>query len=71
MSPPDKKNRRKSKTSSMDSESQLSAVLDTVGEGIIAIDSGSAVIMVNREFENIWGYKREEIIGEDLTKLMP
>lgn len=55
----------------MDSGNQLAAVLETVGEGIVAIDSGGTVIMVNREFENIWGYERDEIIGRDLTILMP
>lgn len=55
----------------IDSDSYLSAVLDTVGEGIITIDSSGAVVMVNREFENIWGYGRGEVIGQNLTMLMP
>lgn len=55
----------------IDSENQLMAVLDTVGEGIITIDSAGTVIMVNREFENIWGYARGEVIGTNLSELMP
>ena len=55
----------------IESDSYLSAVLDTVGEGIITIDSSGAVVMVNREFENIWGYGRDEVIGQNLTMLMP
>lgn len=66
--------RKPSRTKStrlIESDSYLSAVLDTVGEGIITIDSSGAVVMVNREFENIWGYARNEVIGQNLTALMP
>ncbi len=49
----------------------LQAVLDTVGEGIIAIDSSSRIVLVNKEVQNIWGYSQEELIGESIHLLMP
>ncbi len=55
----------------VDSQTQLSAVLDTVGEGIITIDSNSIIVMVNREVENIWGYAHDELVGKPLQVLMP
>ncbi len=67
----DKKKPGKTNKSVIDSGNHLLAVLDTVGEGIVTIDSEGTVIMVNREFENIWGYQRDEIIGVNLTILMP
>jgi PAS domain S-box-containing protein len=53
------------------SKIQFSAVLNTVGEGIITIDSNSNIIMVNQEVQNIWGYTQEELIGKNLHILMP
>lgn len=49
----------------------LGAVLDTVGEGIITIDSGSNIIMINRVAEKMWGYKKNELLGKSLLSLMP
>jgi len=53
------------------SKIQLSAVLDTVGEGIITIDTTGTIVMLNQEIQNIWGYTHEEIIGKNLRSLMP
>ena len=53
------------------SQRQLSAVLDTAGEGIITIDSTSTIVMVNQEAQNIWGYQQEELVGKKLHFLMP
>ncbi len=58
-------------------EKRLSAVLDTVGEGIITIDINGKIIMVNREANLIWGYhvgylKNKQfsiLIGSDLKPI--
>ncbi len=62
---------RRSREALQQSETQLRAVLDTVGEGVITIDTASTIVMVNQEVEKIWGYRPEEIIGKSLTLLMP
>ncbi len=51
-------------------EKRLSAVLDTVGEGIITIDESCDIIMVNREANLIWGYDLGELMAEPLTRLI-
>ncbi len=53
------------------SEAQFRAVLETVGEGIITVDSTSTIVMVNQGVQNIWGYRQEELIGRKLQVLMP
>jgi PAS domain S-box-containing protein len=63
--------RKESEHKLMKSEHQLSAVLSTVGEGIITIDAESTIVMANEEVERIWGYTREELIGSKITLLMP
>ncbi|MGB0388086.1 MAG: PAS domain S-box protein [Ardenticatenaceae bacterium] len=52
-------------------EQKLSSVLNTVGEGIITIDSASTIVMVNQEVQNIFGYQQEELINQKLQILMP
>lgn len=49
----------------------LSAVLDTVGEGIITVDFDGIIVMVNREVEQIWGYTSNELLSKNLEILMP
>ena len=46
-------------------------MLETVGEGIITIDSSSTIVMVNQEVQNIWGYRQEDLTGKKLHILMP
>ena len=65
------KTKQQAKAELVDSQARLSAVLDTVGEGIITIDSGSTIVMVNREAESIWGYAQEELVEKQLHLLMP
>ena len=65
------KERRRAEKELINSQGQLSAVLDTAGEGIITIDSTSTIVMVNQEVQRIWGYQREELVGKKLHFLMP
>ena len=50
---------------------QLEAVLETVGEGIVAADSSGKIVMVNQAVQDIWGHRAEELIGESLQMLIP
>ncbi len=51
-------------------EKRLSAVLDTVGEGIVTVDSTLNIVMVNRAANKIWGYNPGELIDASLTTLI-
>jgi PAS domain S-box-containing protein len=53
------------------SENLFRSVLNTVGEGIITIDLQDKIVMINDEVSMIWGYSREELIGENIHLLMP
>jgi PAS domain S-box-containing protein len=50
---------------------QLVSVLDTVGEAIITISKEGFIIMANKATEKAWGYSIDELIGMDMTVLMP
>lgn len=58
-------------TERLAAEQRLAAVLDTVGEGIITIDTDDRIVMVNTAVETMWGYTREELLGQPATLLMP
>lgn len=49
----------------------LAAVLGTVGQGIITIDTDSRIVMVNPKIVEVWSYAPDELIGKDVTMLMP
>ncbi|MFH1525743.1 MAG: PAS domain S-box protein [Bacteroidota bacterium] len=52
-------------------ESQLNAILETVGEGIITINKDGNIILINQQCLNIFGYKHEELIGKNLLTIIP
>jgi PAS domain S-box-containing protein len=53
------------------SENLFRSVLNTVGEGIITIDLQDKIIMINDEVTMMWGYSRDELIGQNTRILMP
>ncbi len=52
------------------SEAQMQSVLDTVGEGIIAVDESLNVVMINQEAVNIWKCDHNELVGKNLQVLI-
>ncbi|MCF8475425.1 MAG: PAS domain S-box protein [Pseudolabrys sp.] len=39
--------------------------------GMLMIDHSGRIVMINNEFEKLFGYKREELMGELIEKLVP
>ncbi len=54
------------------SEQRNIAIIKTVGEGIVVIDSGSKIQLVNEELVKIFGYSSEnDLLGKSIATLMP
>ncbi|WP_179957554.1 PAS domain S-box protein [Exilibacterium tricleocarpae] len=53
------------------SEAKASAVLNTVPDGIVNIDLRGEITSFNQAAEKIFGYRSEEVLGGDITRLLP
>lgn len=54
-----------------ESEMRYRTLTETASDAIITIDEDSKIIYVNEAVEEMFGYLPEEIIGKNLTQLMP
>jgi PAS domain S-box-containing protein len=55
----------------LESVNLLHSVLNTVEEGIVTADSSGKIILVNEQIQMIFGYKEDELIGQNIQTLMP
>ncbi|MEP6706666.1 MAG: GAF domain-containing protein [Pyrinomonadaceae bacterium] len=46
-------------------------IAETASDAILTIDQDSTILFVNRATEKIFGYTRDELVGQDMTMLMP
>lgn len=52
-------------------EETLRAVLESVPDAVIAADATGAIVLVNRQTEDLFGYPRSELLGRPVEMLMP
>ncbi len=47
------------------------ALLEAAPDGMIIVGEDGAIVLVNRQLEALFGYTREELIGEPIERLLP
>ncbi|HEY8037243.1 MAG TPA: PAS domain S-box protein [Methylobacter sp.] len=61
---------RRSKHQLVEREAKLNSIFNASVEGIITIDMSDIIVSANAAVETIFGYKPEELIGCNISKLM-
>ncbi len=54
-----------------ESEEELRAILDNLVEGVVTIDEEGTILSLNRAIETMFGYDRDELLGNNVRSLMP
>jgi PAS domain S-box-containing protein len=62
---------REMSASLRDSERHMQAVLDKVDQGIITISEAGNIELFNPAAEHMFGYRREDVVGKNVSMLMP
>jgi PAS domain S-box-containing protein len=52
-------------------EARFRAAVESAPNGMVMIDRGGTIILVNREVERLFGYAREELLGQPIERLVP
>jgi PAS domain S-box-containing protein len=63
--------RKRAEQAIRESETRFRTLAETASDAIITIDEASFIVFVNPAAEKIFGYTAEEMLGEELTMLMP
>lgn len=63
--------RKRALSSLRESETRYKTVLETVVDGIITIDEKGRIESINTAAERIFGYRHLEVIGQNVSMLMP
>jgi PAS domain-containing protein len=63
--------RRRADQQVADEKARIESTVNNVIDGIIAIDENGAVEAFNPAAERLFGYKAEEVIGQNVKMLMP
>ncbi|HUD42135.1 MAG TPA: EAL domain-containing protein [Dokdonella sp.] len=54
-----------------DAYETLSQTLEQAIDAVVAIDEGNRIILFNAAAERMWGYAREEVLGRNVSMLVP
>ena len=52
-------------------EARFRLAVESSPNGMVMVDSGGKIVLVNREVERMFGYRREELLGQSIELLVP
>jgi PAS domain S-box-containing protein len=52
-------------------ETHLRAAVESAPSGLLMADADGRIVLVNREIERLFGYAREELLGQPIERLVP
>ena len=54
-----------------ESHQQIARILESIGDGFVALDHEWRLTYVNRKAEELWGRRREDLLGEIIWEVFP
>lgn len=63
--------RRRTEASLLASEEKLRSFFEAASQAILGVTGDGSIVLVNRRTEEIFGYGREELLGKQLSLLIP
>ena len=63
--------RKRAEQALQESESLYRAISETAADGIVMVDESSTILAANPAVEQIFGYSSDELLGKNLSLLMP
>jgi PAS domain S-box-containing protein len=63
--------RKRAEQALRESETRFRTLAETASDAIITIDGTGTIVFVNQATEKVFGYAAAELLGQDLTMLMP
>src|SRR5262249_13871475 len=63
--------RKQAEEAARQAASELRAFIETAPQGVLVIDRDGLITLVNKKLEHIFGYDREELIGQPAALLLP
>jgi PAS domain S-box-containing protein len=58
-------------TQNVESEAKYRSLMEAAPDAMVVVDSRSRIILVNARAENHFGYRRDELLGQNVKKLIP
>ena len=52
-------------------EERFRTLLEAAPDALVVVDQGGIIVILNRRTEEVFGYAREELLGQPVEKLMP
>jgi PAS domain S-box-containing protein len=52
-------------------EGLFRALLESAPDGVVVVDGGGHIVLLNRMAEEVFGYKRDELLGQPVESLIP
>ncbi len=63
--------RKQAEEALLDSVSKLQAYLESASQGVVTVNARGQIELVNARTEEMFGYRREELLGQTLELLLP